>query len=125
METISVASVQRFLKFAGIKPWKNRYWLNSPEKHDDPEALKKIEIICSIYLQATELAERGTEVYSTDEMTGIQALERRYPDKPVRPGSPVPHGFEYIRHGTISLAAFLRVANIRLAYLDSGTRFNK
>lgn len=41
VESISVASVQRFLKFAGIAPWKNRYWLNSPEKHDDPEAFKK------------------------------------------------------------------------------------
>ena len=41
VESISVASVQRFLKFAGIAPWKNRYWLNSPEKHDDPESFKK------------------------------------------------------------------------------------
>lgn len=41
VRSISVASVQRFLKFAGIAPWKNRYWLNSPEKHDDPEAFKK------------------------------------------------------------------------------------
>lgn len=41
VESISVASVQRFLKFAGIAPWKNRYWLNSPEKHDAPEAFKK------------------------------------------------------------------------------------
>ena len=32
---------QSILKFAGIAPWKNRYWLNSPEKHDDPESLKK------------------------------------------------------------------------------------
>lgn len=39
--SISVASVQRFLKFAGIAPWKNRYWLNSPEKHDNPESFKK------------------------------------------------------------------------------------
>lgn len=41
VESVSVASVQRFLKFAGIAPWKNRYWLNSPEKHDDPESFKK------------------------------------------------------------------------------------
>ena len=76
--------------------------------------LKKIEMICSICLQASELAECSTEVYSTDEMTGIQALERKYPDKPVRPGSPALHEFEYIRHGTISLIAFLRVADGRI-----------
>lgn len=83
--------------------------------------LKKIESICSIYLQAAELAECGTEVYSTDEMTGIQALERKYPDKPVRAGSPALHEFEYIRHGTISLIAFLRVADGRIQspYLNS------
>lgn len=83
--------------------------------------LKKIESICGIYLQAAELAECGTEVYSTDEMTGIQALERKYPDKPVRPGSSALHEFEYIRHGTISLIAFLRVADgrIRSPYLNS------
>ncbi len=55
MKSISVASVQRFLKFAGIEPWKNRYWLNSPEKHEDPEAFKKIETICNIYLQGQSL----------------------------------------------------------------------
>lgn len=83
--------------------------------------LKKIETICSICLQAAELAKCGTEVYSTDEMTGIQALERKYPDKPVRPGSPALHEFEYIRHGTISLIAFLRVADgsIQSPYLNN------
>ena len=39
--SISAASVQRFLKFAGIAPWKNRYRLNSPEKHGNPESFKK------------------------------------------------------------------------------------
>ena len=42
--------------------------------------LKKIETICGIYLQAAELAECGTEVYSTDEMTGIQALVQYFFD---------------------------------------------
>ena len=54
-------------------------------------------------------------------MTGIQALERKYPDKPVCPGIPALHEFEYIRHGTISLVAFLRVADgrIQTPYLNS------
>lgn len=83
--------------------------------------LKKIETICSIYLASSGLAENGTEVYSTDEMTGIQALERKYADKPVKPGSPALHEFEYIRHGTKSLIAFLRVADgtIHAPYLNS------
>ena len=47
-------------------------------------------------------------------MTGIRALERKYPDKPVRPSIPALHEFEYIRHGTISLITFLRVADVPL-----------
>lgn len=73
--------------------------------------LKKIETICRLYLEAGTLAEHGIEVYSTDEMTGVQALERKYPDKPVCPGCPALHEFEYIRHGTLSLIAFLRTAD--------------
>lgn len=73
--------------------------------------LKKIETICSLYLGACTLSECGIEVYSTDEMTGIQALERKYPDKPVCPGHPALHEFEYIRHGTLSLTAFLHIAD--------------
>ncbi len=41
VQSISPASIQRFLNLAGIAPWKNRYWLNSPEKHEDPETFKK------------------------------------------------------------------------------------
>lgn len=73
--------------------------------------LKKIEIICSLYLESYKLLEDGTEVYSTDEMTGIQALERKYPDRPVCPGCPALHEFEYVRHGTLSMIAFLRIAD--------------
>lgn len=40
-ESISPGSVQRFLKLAGLEPWKSRYWLNSPEKHENPDSLKK------------------------------------------------------------------------------------
>ena len=48
-------------------------------------------------------------------------LEHKYPDSPVRPGSPALHEFEYSRHGIISLIAFLRVADGRIQppYLNS------
>ncbi len=38
-------------------------------------------------------------------MTGIQALERIAPTKPMRPGQVERHEFEYERHGTLSLIA--------------------
>ncbi len=42
---------------------------------------------------------------STDEKTGMQALERLHATKPVRPGLVERVEFEYIRHGTLSLIA--------------------
>ncbi len=52
----------------------------------------------------------GCHVVSTDEMTGIQALERAAPTKPMRPGCPERREHEYIRHGTLSLIANFNVA---------------
>lgn len=45
-----------------------------------------------------------------DEMTGIQALERKEPDQPMRPGKRERQEFEYIRHGTQTLIASFDVA---------------
>jgi transposase len=42
---------------------------------------------------------------STDEMTGIQALERIAPTKAMQPGQVERREFEYERHGTLSLIA--------------------
>ena len=45
-----------------------------------------------------------------DEMTGIQALERKVADQPMRPGKRERQEFEYIRHGTQTLIASFDVA---------------
>ena len=52
----------------------------------------------------------GTHVLSTDEMTGIQALERAAPTLPMQPGKVERREFEYVRHGTQSLIANFQVA---------------
>jgi len=39
---------------------------------------------------------------TTDELTGVQALERKHPDLPMAPGKVQRIEFEYIRHGTCS-----------------------
>jgi hypothetical protein len=56
------------------------------------------------------LQAQGTHVVSCDEKTGIQALERAAPTRPVRPGRDERREFEYIRHGTVCLMANLLVA---------------
>ena len=55
--------------------------------------------ICWVYKEALEFAKSGGRTFSTDEMTGIQALERAAPDKPMRPGKVTLREYEYIRHG--------------------------
>jgi len=52
----------------------------------------------------------GCHVISADEMTGIQALERAAPTKPMRSGCPERREHEYVRHGTLSLIANFNVA---------------
>jgi transposase len=66
--------------------------------------------ICETYAAAPRLAQEGTHVTSTDEKTGIQALERLHPTKPTRPGLTERIEFEYRRHGTLCLIANFDVA---------------
>ena len=63
-----------------------------------------------MYQQAPELAQQGERVVSMDELTGVQALERKHPDLPVRPGKVARQEFEYIRHGTQSFIFSFDVA---------------
>lgn len=60
--------------------------------------------MCTAYQQAPALAAKGTHTVSTDEMTGIQALERQV-IKPMRAGDVERVEFEYTRHGTQCLLA--------------------
>jgi hypothetical protein len=46
--------------------------------------------------------EQGEQVMSTDELSGVQALERKHPGLPLMPGKVERREFEYIRHGTRS-----------------------
>jgi transposase len=61
-----------------------------------------VDDICALYRQAPELAKQGERVLSTDELTGVQATERKAPNLPLRPGKMERREFEYIRHGTRS-----------------------
>ena len=70
--------------------------------------------ITQLYLQAKPLLKEGERVMSTDEMTGIQALERKHPTIGMGPGRVERREFEYIRHGTLTLIANFDVAQGKL-----------
>ena len=91
-----------------IRPHLIRYWLHSSEKMDSPETFtEKVNEICTVYHEAGTVHGNGGHTVCVDEMTGIQALEHKYPDKPVTSGKAARMEFEYIRHGTIRLIVFL------------------
>jgi DDE superfamily endonuclease len=74
-----------------------RYWLTPPV---DPQREESIGAICQVYRQAPELVKEGERTISTDELTGVQALERKHPGLPLAPGKVERREFEYTRHGT-------------------------
>ncbi len=67
-------------------------------------------MVCEFYAEAPAAYDRGAHRVSTDEMTGIQALERKHPTRPMRPGHVELREFEYERHGTLALIANFEVA---------------
>jgi len=80
------------------------YWLNA--KPDDPVAFAaQVTTVCEVYQQAPAIAEQGGHVLSTDEKTGIQALERAAPTLPRKPGLVERPEDAYLRHGTPGLLA--------------------
>lgn len=66
--------------------------------------------MCDLYAEAPALQAAGVHVVSTDEKTGIQALERLYPTLPMQPGLVERREFEYIRHGTQCLTTNFEIA---------------
>jgi transposase len=68
----------------------------------DERREEKIVEGCQVYAQAALRAREGERTISMDELTGVQALERKHPDLPMLPGHVLRREFEYIRHGTLS-----------------------
>jgi transposase len=71
----------------------------------------KVATINEVYKQAPERAKQGQRTESLDEMTGVQALERKHPGLPMCPGKVERREFEYIRHGTLSFICNFDVAH--------------
>lgn len=100
---ISWSSVQRLLAGADIRPHHVEGWLHSI----DPAFREKATRICDLYGQPPP----ESVVVCVDEMPGVQALRRKYPDHWKRaPGASARRReFEYIRGGTQALIAGFEV----------------
>jgi hypothetical protein len=77
----------------------------------DREAFdEEVATVCEVYEEAPAMHESGAHVVSTDEKSGIQALEPLHPTLPMKPGLIERREFEYTRHGTQCLIANFEVA---------------
>jgi transposase len=84
---------------AGLQPHRfERYMLS-----DDPDFERKAADVIGLYVNPPQHA----AIFAVDEKTAIQALDRLDPVLPLSPGRAERHGFEYYRHGTLSLFAAL------------------
>ena len=103
---VSKDAVHRVWKEAGLKPHRLERYMAS----DDPGFEAKAAEIIGLYLNPPQHA----AVFCVDEKTAIQALDRLDPVLPLSPGRAERHGFEYYRHGTLSLYAALDTATGRV-----------
>src|SRR5271169_48331 len=98
---VSAATVHRLWAKTGLKPHR----LDSYMASNDPAFEEKAADIIGLYMNPPQHA----AVFCVDEKTAIQALDRLVPALPLSPGRAERHGFEYYRHGTLSLYAALDV----------------
>lgn len=96
---VSHMMVARVWARANLKPHRVERYMRS----NDPEFERKAADVIGLYVNPPQHA----AVFSVDEKTAIQALDRLDPVLPLSPGRAERHGFEYYRHGTLSLYAAL------------------
>ena len=98
---LSKSTVLRVWAQTRLKPHRlDRYMASN-----GPLFEEKAADIIGLYLNPPQHA----TVFCVDEKTAIQSLEQLDPVLPMSPGRLERHGFEYYRHGTLSLYAALDV----------------
>ena len=80
----------------------------------DEQLEEKVEDINCLYRLAPELAQKGERTICVDELSGVQALERKYAKLPMARGKPERQEFEYKRHGTQCFMINFEVATGRV-----------
>ena len=103
---LSKSTVQRIWAQTRLKPHRLERYMSS----DDPDFESKAADIIGLYMKPPQHA----AVFCVDEKTAIQALDRLDPVLPLSPGRAERYGFEYFRHGTLSLYAALDVKTGRV-----------
>jgi transposase len=99
---VNFMAIQRIWRKHGVRPHRLERHMVS----NDPDFETKAADVIGLYLDPPQHA----VVFSVDEKTAIQALDRKDRMLPLSPGRAESHGFEYKRNGTLSLFAALNTA---------------
>lgn len=101
-------TVQRIWRDHELKPWK----LSSFKVSNDPHFEEKLIDVVGLYLNPPERA----VVFSFDEKTQVQALDRTQPSLPMTRGRAGTMTHDYKRHGTTDLFAAMNVGTGEVLY---------
>ncbi len=101
-------TVARIWADHNLKPWKTDTFKLS----NDPDFEAKLVDVVGLYMNPPERA----VVFSFDEKTQVQALDRTQPSLPMKPGRAQTMTHDYKRHGTTDLFAALNVATGEVIY---------
>jgi len=99
---MSHTTVGRIWRTFGLKPHVTESFKISP----DPQLIEKVRDVVGLYMNPPTNA----AVFSFDEKSQIQALERAQPILPMDIGQPERRTHNYIRNGTLDLFAALNIA---------------
>ena len=105
---ISKDSVARIWKDHGLRPWR----LDTFKVSSDPDFEAKLVDVVGLYMHPPERA----VVFSFDEKTQCQALDRTQPSLPMKRGRNKTMTHDYKRHGTTDLFAAMNVATGEVLY---------
>src|SRR5487761_267025 len=101
-------TVARIWRDHNLKPWK----VDTFKVSNDPHFEEKLVDVVGLYLNPPERA----VVFSFDEKTQVQALDRTQPSLPMKPGRGGTMTHDYKRHGTTNLSAAMNVATGDVLY---------
>ncbi len=101
-------TVARIWRARGLKPWR----VDTFKVSADPHFEEKLVDVVGLYLNPPDRA----AVFSFDEKTQCQALDRTQPSLPMKPGRAGTMTHDYKRHGTTDLFAALNIATGEVIY---------
>lgn len=103
VDSISISHVNQLLRLVNLQPHRQKYWCFTTEKDRDVFAAG-VQEVCQTYLEAQASYEsHNRRTVCVDEMTSLQANERRAEKKLAQSGQIAKIECQYTRHGTLSL----------------------